>query len=129
MNDHEIAVKITEAELEVIRVLWESEKPLNITELKDILCQKEHWSGDTVKTLLRRLCAKGAVGQEKRRVFYYYPLISAETYDKYALQRVIDKLYSGSAQQLVVALFQNEQLSLADMEELRALFRGKDGEK
>ena len=129
MDEREITTKITEAELEVIRVLWDSEKPLNITELKDMLCQKEQWSGDTVKTLLRRLCAKGAVGQEKRQVFYYYPLISAEAYGKFSLQRVVDKLYSGSAQQLVVALFQSEQLSLADIEELRMLFREEEAEK
>ena len=126
MDKSESITKITEAELEIMSALWEADKPLNITELKNLICQKKQWSGDTVKTLLRRLCNKGVVGQEKRQVFYYYPLISAAEYGRYSTQRIIDKLYSGSAQQLVVTLVQNEQLSPEDISALRALLLKED---
>ena len=32
--------KITEAELDVMSALWEADRPLNITELKEKICQK-----------------------------------------------------------------------------------------
>ena len=65
--------KITEAELEVMEVLWRGEGPMSLTEIKGGLPEK---NGDTTKTLLRRLCAKGAAGQEKDGVVRYRPLVS-----------------------------------------------------
>ena len=53
--------KITEAELEVMEVLWDAGEPLTLGQIKEALWEK---NGDTTKTLLRRLCAKGAVGQD-----------------------------------------------------------------
>ncbi len=42
--------KITDAELEVMHVLWKAEGPLTLAGIKAALCER---NGDTVKTLLR----------------------------------------------------------------------------
>ena len=57
--------KITDAELEVMEVLWQGED-LTLAQVKEGVTARKGWSGDTVKTLLRRLLEKGAVAQEKR---------------------------------------------------------------
>ena len=114
--------KITETELEIMRVLWDAGEPLTVTAIKNGASCRFAMSADTVKTLLRRLCKKGAVRQEKREVYYYSPVVSAEDYGKYSTQRIIDKLYSGSAQGLVAALVRNRQLRPEDIDELRAMF-------
>ena len=113
--------KITEAELEVMEVLWEAGQALTLGQIKGALAEK---NGDTVKTLLRRLCAKGAAAQEKRQVYYYRPLVSREELGCYRTRKLIDKLYAGSARQMVAALVEHDQLSGDDIAELRALLDG-----
>ncbi len=115
--------KITDAELEVMEALWASEEPLPLGRIKAALAERCGWSGDTAKTLLRRLCGKGAVGQEKREVYYYRPLVERSQLGRCRTQRLIDKLYAGSARAMVAALVESEQLDERDVDELRAFFR------
>lgn len=123
----QIAAKITDSELAVMRVLWEAGTPVTVTQVRKALMKKTKWNGDTIKTLLRRLCGKGAVLQEKREVYYYTPLVSQEAYEKYSTQQLIDKLYAGSARDMIAALVKNDQLDAADIDELRAMFRAGGG--
>ena len=119
---YEAAAKITDSELEVMRVLWAAGEPITITQIKATLIKTTKWNGDTIKTLLRRLCEKGAVLQKKRKVYYYLPLVSSQKYGKYRTQAIIDKLYSGSARDMIAALVKNDQLCAEDIEQLRKMF-------
>jgi len=118
-----IAEKITDSELEVMQVLWEAEDALPLTEIRQTLQNRKGWESTTIKTLVQRLCTKGAVQQEKRKVFYYRPLIGAEEYNRWATGNLIHKLYRGSAKRLVAALVDSDGLTEEDLEELRAMFR------
>ena len=119
--------KITDAELEIMRALWDSEEPMTLRQLKGVLAERHGWSGDTTKTLLRRLCEKGAVEQEKRQVYYYRPLVGQDQLGRYRTKRLIDKLYAGSAKAMVAALV--EHVDGKDAEELRAYFQALWEEK
>ncbi len=85
------------------------------------------WDGSTVKTLLRRLCEKGAVEAEKREAFYYRPVLSREDYQKWSTRSLIQRVYRGSAKELVASLVRGDQLTREDMEELRALLDREAG--
>lgn len=115
--------KITGAELEVMQVLWGCEQPMTLARLKEELARKKGWKGDTTKTLLRRLCQKGAVRQEKREVFYYTALVSRDSMSQYQTQTLIDRLYAGSAKAMVASMVEHNQLEAQDLEELRTLFQ------
>ena len=117
--------RITEAELEVMEVLWQGDSPLTAAQIKEGLREK---NGDTVKTLLRRLCAKGAVGQEKQQVYWYRPLVSREEVGRSRTRKLIDKLYAGSARNMVASLVEARALSQEDLAQLRALFNQLDRE-
>lgn len=119
--------KITDAELEVMEALWAAAGPLTLAQIKSALAEK---NGDTTKTLLRRLCQKGAVAQEKgaaaqekREVYYYRPLVVREELGKFRTRRLIDKLYAGSAKAMVAALVEHDQLRPQEVAELRELFQ------
>ena len=118
----EAEAKITDAELEVMGALWAGAGPMTLGQVKEALAQRQGWSGETTKTLLRRLCTKGAVGQEKREVYYYRPLVSREDLGEYKARRLIDQLYAGSARDLVASLVEHEHLGREDVAELRDLF-------
>ncbi len=117
--------KISDAELKVLRVLWEAPDALPVTEIRRALSGETGWESSTVKTLIQRLYAKGALRQEKREVFYYAPLFTEEEFGQYATRDLIDKLYNGSAKSLVAALV-DSGLSEDDIEELREVLGGGD---
>ena len=79
------------------------------------------WDASTVKTLLRRLCDKGAVAAQKREVFYYQPLLSREDYQNWSTRSLVERVYRGSARDLVASLVREAQLSESDLKELRAI--------
>ena len=119
-----LAEKISDSELEVMKALWEAEDALPVTTIRETLMHRKGWEATTIKTLIARLLTKGAVAQEKRKVFFYRPLISEEEYNAWATGNLIRKLYKGSAKNLVTALVNSEGLTMEDIEELRMMFSG-----
>ena len=121
-----LAEKISDSELEVMRVLWDAGTPLPISDIRIALHHRKGWEPTTVKTLVNRLLSKEVLSQEKRNVFYYRPLISQAEYNQWATNQLIDKLYRGSARNLVAALVNSDSLSKGDIQELRDFFRMED---
>ncbi|MBR4236305.1 MAG: BlaI/MecI/CopY family transcriptional regulator [Clostridia bacterium] len=121
-----LAEKISASELEVMQVLWEAGDALPLAEIRKSLQARFDWSDPTVKTLIRRLCEKGVLSQEKRDVFYYEPCLSRDEYNAWAAGDMVNRLFKGSAQELVAALVKGRGLSRADIDELRAMFKMED---
>jgi BlaI family penicillinase repressor len=123
---NKLADKISESELEVMKLLWQAGDALSVTEIREALQRSRGWEATTVKTLVSRLVNKGALLQEKRKVFYYSPAISEREYNAWATDDLIRRLYHGSAKDLVAALVHSEGLSQTDLDELRAMFHVED---
>lgn len=124
-----VVSRITDSEVEIMRVLWEAGEPLPIGNIRERLERKSDWDSSTIKTLLRRLCEKGVVKSEKRKVFYYSPMVSEMEYKDYNTKTLIDRIYSGSAKSLVASLIGSNKLGQDDIEELRNMFKvGKKDE-
>lgn len=118
--------KIANTELEVLKVLWEAGREMTITEIRKTLAHTTGWESATIKTLVYRLCDKGALHAEKREVFYYTPTITAQTYHNYATGIIINKLFGGSAKNLVASLVGTGKLTDGDIKELKSLFKVGD---
>ena len=119
----QLASKITGSELEIMKLLWREKDALPVTAIREELQKTKGWEPATIKTLLARLVTKGAVRQEKRKVYYYSPLISEAEYSAWATRDLICRLYNGSARELVAALVQSDGLTSDDLDELRQMFR------
>ena len=124
--NNSLADKISDSELEVMKLLWQAEDALPVTEIREALQRSRGWEATTVKTLVSRLVSKGVLRQEKRNVFYYSPTISEKEYNDWATNSLIRRLYNGSARDLVAALVHSEGLTAEDLDELRKLFRVED---
>lgn len=121
MSDPFFSGKISEAELEIMRLLWERGQPMTVTEIRTEMAKRCNWEATTVKTLLGRLCQKGVVERLQRdgqKVYSYSPLVSREHYGQESAGRLIGKLFGGSAKKLVAALIQSDKLSREDIAEL-----------
>ena len=121
-----LADKISDSELEVMKLLWRAEDALPVTEIREALQRSRGWEATTVKTRVSRLVSKGVIAQEKRNVFYYSPRITEQEYNAWATDNLIRRLYHGSAKDLVAALVHSEGLSRRDLEELQAMFHVED---
>ena len=121
-----LAPKISDSELEVMRVLWQAGNALPVTEIRETLQKSRGWEATTVKTLISRLVTKGVLRQEKRGVFYYSPLVSEAEYNDWATHDLISRVYHGSARDLVAALVRSDGLTQDDIDELRDLFKLED---
>ena len=122
----DLAPKISDSELEVMRVLWQAGDALSVTEIRETLQRSRGWEATTVKTLISRLVTKGVLKQEKRGVFYYSPLVSEAEYNDWATHDLITRVYHGSARDLVAALVRSDGLTQSDIDELRDLFKLED---
>ncbi len=118
-----LAAKISDSELEVMRVLWRAGEPLTTAAIRESLQASIGWEATTIKTLILRLYKKGILAQEKRDVFYYRPLLRENEYNDWATGDLVRRLYGGKVRNLVAALVHSEGLSAEDMDELRAMFR------
>ena len=121
-----LAEKISDSDLEIMQVLWEAEDALPITDIRIRVQAKTDWKDTTIKTLVQRLCDKGVVGQEKRKLFYYFPKITQAEYQNWATGNLVRRLYKGSAKNLIAALVDSDGLSKQDLDDLRAMFKVED---
>ncbi len=114
-----VTIRIADAELEIMRVLWSEERSMTSTEIRDRLQETSGWEKSTILTLIRRLVEKGALSCEKQERLRYAPLISEKEYRESRTRKLIDALYGGSVRNLVVALCTTSNLTQQEKEELQ----------
>ena len=115
--------RISEAELEVMSVLWD-DAPLTAAEVAERAPPARRWSGQTVKTLLARLVAKGALATEvDGRRYLYRPLVGREAVQSVETRKLVDRLFGGRAAPLVAQLAEQQALTPEDVAEIEALLK------
>lgn len=115
--------RISEAEHAVMEALWEK-SPQTAAEVCEKVCDERGWAMPTVKTLLSRLVAKGAVSTEPDgRRFLYTPLLERVDYVGGESRRLVDRLFGGRAAPLFAHLAETEALSDDDIAEIERLLQ------
>ena len=124
-----LTVKISDAELEVMRMLWREKQAVSFSDIRAELSDKTGWEKSTIATLLRRLQKKGAISIQEKEIRYYVPNITKEDYITLKKRSLIDKLYDGSTKNFVAALCRSGELTETDIDELKEYFRMGDKDK
>jgi BlaI family penicillinase repressor len=120
--------RISEAEWEVMNVLWES-SPQSATEVAEALCDRMKWHPKTVKTLLGRLVKKGALRyREEGNRYLYRPALSRDRYIDDESRSFLDRVFGGNITPAVVHFVESVKLSDDDVQELRSLLDRKEKE-
>lgn len=116
-------MKISPAEGVVMEALWR-EAPQGSEELGATVGPANGWGEATVRTLLRRLVAKGAVRAEGQgRRFLYSPAIRRDDYVTAESRGLIDRLFGGNLVNLVHHFGEREAFSPEEQEALKALVK------
>lgn len=118
--------KISEAELEVMKVLW-VESPQTANEIIERLESTTDWKPKTIRTLLNRLVQKEAVSyhQAKGRLYTYYPLVSQESYLQVETKSLLKRFYGAAFKPLLVNFLKEEKLTSEDINELKRILDEK----
>ena len=115
--------RISEAEHAIMEVIWDRH-PVSATAICEEICEPRGWSMPTVKTLLSRLVAKGAVATEPEgRKFLYSPVLARADYVGGESRRLVDRLFGGRAAPLFAHLAENEALTDQDLAEIETLLK------
>lgn len=118
-----MAERISGAEYEIMEVLWR-ESPLTAAEVATRAPAEKAWNIRTVKTLLARLLAKGALAHEEEgRRYLYRPAVARADYVAEESSRLIDRMFGGRVTPLVAQLAERDRLTDADIAEIEALLK------
>jgi predicted transcriptional regulator len=113
---------VSEAELEVLKVLWEH-GPGTVRAVNALLHkQGRRWAYTTVQTLLQRLEAKGCVSSDKSGAAYVYQAaVSREALLSQRLRDLADQFCDGTSSPLVHALVEGQHFTPEEIRQLRRL--------
>ena len=118
--------KISEAEWEVMNVLWQASSPLTASEVVNEVGERMQWHPKTVKTLLARLVRKGALRyREEGNRYLYTPVHPRARFVEAESRSFIDRVFGGSATPAVVHFVEAMDLTDDDLAELRQILERK----
>jgi predicted transcriptional regulator len=113
----------TDGELEILKVLWAS-GPVPFREVYQALRQQRPVAPTTVATMLKVMVNKGLVKRSRAsRGSLWSARISQDTATAGLLRKLIDRVFEGSAQRLVLHLLNQGALSEQDRQEIRRLLQ------
>lgn len=120
--------KISEAEWEVMKIVWSKSSPSTANDIVDALIDVADWKPNTIKTLINRLVKKKALGyKEEGRLYLYYPLVSQAECIKSETKSFVKRVFGGALQPMLVSFLQEEKLSPDEVEELKRIIEERKG--
>lgn len=115
----------TEAELQLLRILWEKE-PATVREIYDALDVRRAVGYTTVLKLMQIMTTKGLVMRdEANRAHVYRAAVSQDETQNEILRDLSMRLFSGSAAQLALHALALEPASADELDAIRALIDSK----
>jgi BlaI family transcriptional regulator, penicillinase repressor len=113
--------KPTASELEILRVLWER-GPSTVRDVHDALSSKKPVGYTSVLKLMQIMTAKGTVRRnEEQRAHVYEAVQPAEKTKRQLAADVLQRVFDGSASELLMHALAGRKTSREELEELRRL--------
>ena len=113
--------KPTTSELEILRVLWHR-GPSTVREVHDALSEKKALGYTTVLKLLQIMTTKGTVRRnETQRAHVYESCLPAEQTKRQIAGDMLQRVFEGSASQLMMHALAGGKASAEEITELRRL--------
>ncbi len=119
--------KPTVSELEILRVLW-ARGPSTVREVHEELSEKKTLGYTTVLKLLQIMTAKGTVRRNEEQRAHVYEACQPATETKRQLVRdVLQRVFEGSASELMIHALEGRRTSKKELDELRRLLDEYEG--
>ena len=113
--------KLPDSELEIMLIIWEYERPVTRFEIEDKLDEERNLSPTTILSFLSRLQEKGFLDVSKDgKNNVYSAIIEKESYMQAESKNMLKKLYKNSVKNFLASLYDGDNLSEEDLQELEA---------
>lgn len=118
--------QISEAEYEVMKIIWEQGSARS-SEIIEKLTVSTEWKPKTIQTLITRLVGKGVIKSEKGegKAYIYKPCVDESEYKKQEGKTFLQRIYNGSVKMMMMHFLKEQQLSKAEIQELKDLLDEK----
>jgi predicted transcriptional regulator len=118
---------LSEVQLEIMQVVWE-QRECTVADVWKVLHERRGVSRNTVHTLVVRLEEKGWLAhREAAGGFVYRPTVSREATQQQSVERLVQTVFGGSAENLVLALLGGGTLTKAEAARIRQLITSTKG--
>lgn len=119
--------RLTPLELEIMHVLWDG-GPANVQTVQQQLPRELAYT--TVQTMLNILHRKGKVKRSlKDRAYFYKPAVSRRDVTGQHISDIVDRLFGGSAESLVMSLVETKHLTPKKLARLQKLLEDASREE
>jgi BlaI family penicillinase repressor len=116
---------ISEAEWEVMRILWSS-SPQSAAQVIEALAPEKNWGAATIKTMLNRLVKKGALGHRSEgKRYLYFPRVTQDQCMHEETRSFLDRVFGGAVGPMLNYFVDHEKLSPQEIAELRKILERK----
>ena len=124
---HEPLQKRTASELEILRVLW-TRGPSTVREVYEAIREQKSLGYTTVLKLLQIMTAKGTVRRnEDQRAHVYEACQPATETKRQLVGDVLQRVFEGSASELMIHALEGRRTSKKELDELRRLLDEYEG--
>jgi len=118
--------RLTPLELEIMEVLWET-GAANVQAVQQRLRRELAYT--TVQTMLNILHRKGKVKRAlKDRAYFYKPAVSRRQVVRQTVNDLVEHLFGGSVENLVMSLVETKHLTAEKMARLNKLLKESEEE-
>jgi BlaI family transcriptional regulator, penicillinase repressor len=118
----------TAAELEILNVLWEKESA-TVREVFEIISASKSITYTTVLKLMQIMTEKGLVERDvEGKAHLYRPTVAQNETQKGMVSDLLEKVFRGSAMQLVQHLLEAKKTSPEEMKEIRQMIEKAEKE-
>lgn len=118
--------KPTEAELELLRVLWDRGSS-TVREIHEASGDEKETGYTTTLKILQNMAAKGLVQRdETKRSHVYSAALKAEQTQRQLVRDLLHRAFGGSPAQLVVQALSEKKATPEELAEIRRLLDGMD---
>src|ERR1700758_3196776 len=107
---------LTKLELQIMQVIWRRGGG-NVSDVQEAL--EQHLAYTTVQTMLNILCRKGKLKRKLHgRAYEYSAAVSEAKASGHALRDLVDRMFGGSSEELVMSLIKARQIDPKRIAEL-----------
>jgi predicted transcriptional regulator len=111
----------TEAELAVLRVLWDR-GPSSVREIHQTLAGRKDTVYTTTLKIVQKMHEKGlVVRDDSRRSHVFAAAFKAEQTQRQLLRDLVDRAFAGATSRLVVRALEEKRVSPAELAEIRGI--------
>ena len=119
-------MKLPDAELEIMKVIWHNETPISTSLIKEHLDKTRPWNVSALLTLLDRLIGRGFLSSYKQGKHRYYEILVEENdYVARENKSFLEKINDNSIIRFVTSLYDSNAITDKDLDELAAFIEEK----